>query len=100
MNLDPFKENPKTSFLAGVYEKLEKDETEIRAMIEKDPSYAELAAADLASFVDQKKSLEKDMNDILEADKKEDEKPAATGKEPEKEKDAEPAEKENTEKDK
>jgi peptide chain release factor 1 len=68
MNIGPFKENPKTSFLAGLYEKLEKDEKEVRAMIEKEPAMKELAENDLASILEQQKSLEKEMADILAAD--------------------------------
>jgi peptide chain release factor 1 len=68
MNLEPFKENPKTSFLAGLYEKLEKDEKEVRAMIEKEPAMKELAENDLASILEQKKSLEVEMQGILAND--------------------------------
>ncbi len=75
MNLEPFKENPKTSFLAGLYEKLEKDEKEVRAMMEKDPALKEMAEHDLASILDQKKSLENQMEEIVKADVEEEEKP-------------------------
>lgn len=75
MNLDTYKSNPKTSFLAGMYEKLLKDEQEVRTMIEKDPSLQEMGEADLASILEQKDSLMKQMDEILEADKQEEEKP-------------------------
>jgi peptide chain release factor 1 len=75
MNLEPFKENPKTSFLAGLYEKLEKDEKEVRAMIEKEPAMKELAENDLASILEQKKSLEVEMQGILAGDVEEEEMP-------------------------
>jgi peptide chain release factor 1 len=75
MNLEPFKENPKTSFLAGLYEKLEKDEKEVRAMIEKEPAMKELAENDLASILEQKKSLEEQMQGILANDVEEEEIP-------------------------
>lgn len=68
MNLDHYKSNPKTAFLAGLYEKLVKDETEVRTMIEKEPAMKELAENDLASILEQKKSLEKEMADILATD--------------------------------
>ena len=75
MNLDIYKTNPKTSFLAGMYEKLVKDEAEVRAMIEKDPSLAEMVELDLVSILDQQKSLLAQMDEILEGDKQEEEKP-------------------------
>ncbi|MDE2041256.1 MAG: PCRF domain-containing protein [Patescibacteria group bacterium] len=75
MNLDQFKENPKTSFLAGLYEKLQKDEQETRGMIDKDPALKELAEHDLASIIEQKKTLESQMAAIMAADKEEDERP-------------------------
>lgn len=75
MNLDKFKENPKTSFLAGMYEKLEKDEAELNATVAKDPSYKELAEAELVSLSQQKTELLKQIEDILAGDVEEEEKP-------------------------
>ena len=75
MNLDIYKSNPKTAFMAGLYEKLMKDEAEVRAMAEKDPSFKEMADSDLVSIQEQKKSIQTEMDAILESDKVEDEKP-------------------------
>jgi peptide chain release factor 1 len=75
MNLDIYKENPKTSFMAGMYEKLMKDEAETRAMAEKDPSLKDMAETELASIKEQMDSLKKQMDEILEGDKAEEEKP-------------------------
>jgi peptide chain release factor 1 len=75
MNLDQYKNNPKTAYLFGMYEKLLKDESEVRGMMEKDPSLKELALADLQSILEQKKDLEAQMNGIIEGDKEEEEKP-------------------------
>ncbi|MFA6554002.1 MAG: PCRF domain-containing protein [Candidatus Paceibacterota bacterium] len=75
MNIEQYKTNPKTAFLAGQYEKLLKDEKEMQTMAEKDPSLKELAEGDLASIREQKKNLEEQMTAILEGDKEEDEKP-------------------------
>src|SRR5258708_26716378 len=72
MNLDTFKNNPKTAFLASRYGKLLKDEADTRAMMEKDPSIRELAEHDIASIQEQKKSLEEQMRAIFAADKEED----------------------------
>ena len=75
MNLEQFKTNPKTAFLASLYEKLVKDEAEVRSMAEKDPSLSELAQNDLNSILEQKKSLEEQMSAIIESDKEEEEMP-------------------------
>ena len=68
MDLDKFKNNPKTSFLSGMFEKLEHDEAELNATVAKDPSYKDLAEEELVSLAGQKKDLLKQMEDILAAD--------------------------------
>ncbi len=73
MNIDEFKNNPKTAFLASMYEKLIRDEQETRGMIEKDPALKDMAENDLASILEQKKSLEDQMKTILESDKEDEE---------------------------
>ncbi len=75
MNLDIYKSNPKTAFLAGMYEKLLKDEAEVRAMAEKDPSLKEMAESDLVSILEQQKNTEQQMKEILEGDVEVEEKP-------------------------
>ena len=55
MNLDEYKKNHKTAYLAEIYEKLMKDEAELLSMIEKDPSMKEMAQNDLLSIAEQKK---------------------------------------------
>ncbi|MEK7642118.1 MAG: PCRF domain-containing protein [Patescibacteria group bacterium] len=75
MNLDPYKANPKTAFMAGLYEKLAKEEGEVRGMIAADPSMKEMAEHELTSIVEQKDSLEKEMAEILAGDIAEDEIP-------------------------
>ncbi len=75
MNLELYKNNPKTAFLAGLYEKLLKDEKETLAMIEKDPGLKELAEHELASIIEQKKNLEGQMASIIDGDKEEEEIP-------------------------
>ena len=69
MDLETYKKNPKTAFLAEHFEKLLKDEAEVRAMMEKDPTLKEMAEADLVSILAQKKELEDQMKGIIEADK-------------------------------
>ncbi len=75
MNLEAFQNNPKTAFLAGMYEKLLKDEKDMKAMAENDPSLKDMAEADLVSIREQIKNLEEQMTSILENDKVEDEIP-------------------------
>lgn len=75
IDIELFKNNNKTAFLASAYEKLAKEEGDIRTMIEKDSSLKEMGEHDLVSILEQKKSLATDMNAILEADKVEEEKP-------------------------
>ena len=75
MDIDQYKKNPKTSFMAGMYEKLLKDEAEVRGMIEADPSMREMADHELTSIIEQKKSLEKEMAAIIAGDVVEEEKP-------------------------
>jgi peptide chain release factor 1 len=74
MDLDTLKTNPKTAFLAGSYEKLLRDEAEVKTMAEKDPAMKEMADHDLISIQEQKKALEDQMRSIIEGDKEEDEK--------------------------
>ena len=75
MDLEKCKNNPKTAFMAGMYEKLTKDEAEVRGMMEADPSFKEMAEHELASILEQKKSLETEMVAIIASDQVEDEKP-------------------------
>lgn len=58
-----------------MYEKLVKDENEVRFMIEKDPTLKEMGESDLVSILEQKKSLQSQMDEILASEKVEDEKP-------------------------
>lgn len=75
MNIDDFKNNPKTAFLAQLYEKLLKEEQDLKSLIERDPQMSELGASELSSFGEQKLAMEKEMEEILENEKKEEEKP-------------------------
>ncbi len=75
MNLEEYKKNHKTAFLADIYEKLLKDEADIFSMLEKDPSMKELAQADLDAITIQKKNTEDQINAILESEKEEVENP-------------------------
>jgi peptide chain release factor 1 len=76
MNLDEYKKNHKTAFLAEIYEKLLKDEAEILFLIEKDPSMKEMAQVDLDSISEQKKNTEDQINVIIESEKEAEEFPS------------------------
>lgn len=75
MDLSPYKSNPKTAFLAGMFEKLLKEEEDVRAMAASDPAMKDMAEHDLASIEEQKKSLKEQMDAIISADSAEEERP-------------------------
>ena len=75
MNLEEHKKNHKTAYLADMYEKLQKDEAELISLAQKDPSMKEMAEAELASFTEQKKNIEDQIQVILESEKEEQEYP-------------------------
>jgi peptide chain release factor 1 len=74
MDLTKYKENPKTAFLATMYEKLLSDEADVKAM-SSDPAMAELAISDLSSLQEQMKGLMTQMDEILAAEAADEEKP-------------------------
>lgn len=74
MDLNELKSNPKTTFLAGLYEKLLRDEKETLAMAA-DPAMKDMADHELVSILEQKAALEGQMKSILEGDKQVAEKP-------------------------
>lgn len=71
MNLEEYKKNHKTAYLAEIYEKLLKDEAEIFSMIEKDPNMKDIAQADLNSIQEQKKNTENQIKAIIDSEKEE-----------------------------
>jgi peptide chain release factor 1 len=76
MNLEEYKKNHKTAYLAEIYEKLLKDEADIIALIEKDPSMKEIGQNDLDLIRDQKKNTEDQIKTIIESEKEEIEYPS------------------------
>jgi peptide chain release factor 1 len=75
MDLAKYKKNHKTSYLAEMYEKLEKDETELRALMASDASMAEMGKADLENIDIQKKDIIRQIEAIEAAEKEEEEFP-------------------------
>jgi peptide chain release factor 1 len=75
LDLTKYKQNKKTSYLADSFEDLERREQELTALSASDPSMKELAEGDLADLRLQKTELLAQMDEILEADKAEEEFP-------------------------
>ncbi len=75
MNLDKYKQNNKTRFLAEDFDRLLKEEAEIKGLAESDPALAELSLDDLKRIEEQKAELEAQMDSIIGAEKEEDEFP-------------------------
>ncbi len=75
MDLDKFLNNSKTSYLAQEYKRLLNQEDETKQMIEADPTLRDLAYSDFESIKIQKDALQKQMEDILKEEEKEEEFP-------------------------
>ena len=71
MNIEEYKKNHKTAYLAEMYEKLQKEEADLLSMGEKDSSMKELTQTELFSISEQKKNIEKQIQTILDSDKEE-----------------------------
>lgn len=68
MDIESFKQNSKTSFLADLYLKLEKEEAEIKKMAGADPSFGTLAKDEVESISVQKEALMSQMREIVSKD--------------------------------
>lgn len=71
MDLEKYLQNPKTSYLAESYKKLEKEEESTREMIANDSSLAPLAQGELDELKVQMETIKKQMEEILKEDEKE-----------------------------
>lgn len=71
MNLEEYKKNHKTAFLAEMYEKLLKDEAELLSLIEKDSTMKDMAQSDINIISEQKKNIEEQIKSILDSEKEE-----------------------------
>ena len=79
-HLDEYKKNHKTAYLAEMYEKLLKDESELLVMVREaektgDASMKELAETDILALAEQKKTIEGQIKNIIESEKEEEEVP-------------------------
>ncbi|MFA5997541.1 MAG: PCRF domain-containing protein [Candidatus Paceibacterota bacterium] len=75
MDLETFKSNHKTKYLADEYERLLAAETEVKEMIAADPAFAEMGAEEQTNLRTQIDALAKQMTEIIERDKEEEVKP-------------------------
>lgn len=75
LNLDAFRKNQKTSYLAEMYQKLLDEEADVRRMAESDPSFEVLAKDEFREIEEQKSALQSQMEEIIEKDKEEEEFP-------------------------
>jgi peptide chain release factor 1 len=73
--LENYKKNPKTSFLALRIEELLKEKAEVFAMAEGDSSLKKLAEDDLKRIEEEKNALEAEINNILKSEKEEEDFP-------------------------
>jgi peptide chain release factor 1 len=74
-DIEKYKSNPKTSYLSSVLEDLLRQEAEVKDMAGSDPEMQKLADEELRGLEEQKNALITQMDEILEAEKKEDEFP-------------------------
>lgn len=71
MDIEEFKKNKKTSYLAEEYQRLENEEESIKKMAEKDQSIFALAEEEIKNLTSQKEALFKQMSDIVSAENEE-----------------------------
>lgn len=75
MNIDEFKNNKKTSYLAEEYLRLDREENLVKEMLVSDPSMSEMAGEEIANLTSQKEALLKQMEEIVATEKQEEEFP-------------------------
>ncbi len=74
-DIENYKKNPKTSFLAGRFEELLKEEKEIFSMTESDPAFKKMAEEDLKRIAEEKKAIDDEIKNISKSEKEEEEFP-------------------------
>lgn len=75
MDIETLKKNPKTQYLASEYERLSRELVEVQAMIESDPSMADMARDEVAAIETQQRAIEEQVKAIEESEKEEEEFP-------------------------
>ena len=71
MDLEELKKNHNTSYLAGILEKLAREEAEVREMLASDETLHEMATKELKFIREERGRVEKQAQDILDKDKTE-----------------------------
>ncbi len=71
MDLDKYKQNHKTAYLAESLERLLKEEEELRAVSARDPSLIEMAKEELATLAEQKAVLQTQMESLVAEEREE-----------------------------
>jgi len=74
-NLDELKKDHRTSYLAGDLERLMRQEAEVREMLDSDQSLHDLAGEELKTIQAEREAVEKQIQNILDKDKEEEESP-------------------------
>ncbi|MCM2339507.1 MAG: PCRF domain-containing protein [Burkholderiales bacterium] len=72
-DLEELKKNHNTSYLAGILERLNREEEQVREMMGGDDDLHEMASLELKSIQEQREVTEKQVQDILDKDKEEEE---------------------------
>jgi peptide chain release factor 1 len=75
LDLEEIKKDHRTSYLATSLEKILREEAEVREMLASDDTLHELAGKELKLIQEEKERLEKQIQDILDKDKEENEMP-------------------------
>ena len=65
IDLEKYKSNPKTAYLAETFARLAKEEDEIRLLVEADAGMKDLSEEELRNITAQKEALLKQMEGIL-----------------------------------
>ncbi|MCX6752816.1 MAG: PCRF domain-containing protein [Candidatus Nomurabacteria bacterium] len=72
-DIEELKKSHTTNYFAGILERLNREEAEVREMLDSDASLHEMVAAELKSIQEQRESTEKQIQDILDKEKIEEE---------------------------
>jgi peptide chain release factor 1 len=75
MDIETLKQNPRTAYIAGEYEKLLKQEQELDELLSSDDSLAEMVSQEKETIAIQKKAFEEQVAEIEKAEKEEEEFP-------------------------
>ena len=75
LDLEELKKDHNTSYLAGILERLNREEAEVREMLASDDTLHEMAAKELLFIQEERQRIEKQVQDILDKDKEAEEFP-------------------------